>query len=1084
MLGKVIGFELRYRFKKPLTYIFMAMMVFQAIWYAKGSFDYYVSDNIFMNAASIIYRSLAGGGMLMIIAIAVVTGTALFKDIDYKTGETFYSYPVSDKTWLAGKFLAAYIVNLSICLAYALGFSIIQYSGIGYPEQFTIVPWGHIFYGYLIFSIPNMFVLTSIAISMVVFFRNMASSYLGVFIVTMLFIMAEGTRENAMSLLLVHLIEPYCYTWVFDLMDKMTVPMKNYGYIHLDSVYWLNRAIWFSISALLIFFSFKKFSFKYFIIKPVNKKQISNDNSEIVTKNELNWSGNKRFSLSENIKKMFRLSFLELKNTIRPVGFSIICGMLALMFFGYNYMWNADYYIGTDTLPITSMMTFTRLPNGIFMFIILAVFAGELLYKERTVSFWQITDTLPVPTWVTLLSKYIAMVGVSLIFAFLLFIPGVLAQSVQGFFDFEWHLYFTDFFTYHQGFLDFLFVVALAFFVGSITANRFGAHIMTVGILFFIIVFEDIGIIERLRFAFPYAPGNSNYSEMNGYGVFGDAGIWYALMWSVLSLFFIVAGIWFWNRGSLRTVKKRFSLKNPQLNTIGKFSALILLIGFFLLQNHIKVNEEATGNFKTDAQQELEDAKYEKLFKYIENSNQPYVCGLELTIDINPNIRKADYNFDMMLTNRGTTSIDTLYLSLKDFVTLNNLQLENTKIKATWNNKEHHQSAYGIIRPIEIGDTVHLIGTCSLQYVGFSSQDAQEALVYNGSFLCEDIVPHIGYNSDKELEKNRVRGEQGLNKLDSRMDAISDTNSLKNDAIYPQALWQKTTIRVHTCKEQVPYASGSYKGEQSINNKQYAVYETTSNAAMNWYVGSARYESMNKLLNNGTNLQIFYDRRHSYNLDHFIESVNDGISFLEQNLGDYPYLNLTISEIPKYNEDDFYTAPNLIAVSEKLCWTADGKRKKDLSYIYYALCREIFKQWVKQNLHVADVQGAQMLLTAIPEAYALAFIEEKFGKETLQIYLDKKHERYSKGRGNEANIEPPLICADNPDYLEENKGATELLNVINVLGIEKFSALFTDWLAIKTNQNLVFIDFYNELKIAYPENKKDELISAFEIVVE
>ena len=72
------------------------------------------------------------------------------------------------------------------------------------------------------------------------------------------------------------------------------------------------------------------------------------------------------FSTLENIRKVFRLSILELKNVVRPIGFIIIMGILALMFFLYNILWNAEYYITTDTLPITSEMTATRLTTLVF----------------------------------------------------------------------------------------------------------------------------------------------------------------------------------------------------------------------------------------------------------------------------------------------------------------------------------------------------------------------------------------------------------------------------------------------------------------------------------------------------------------------------------------------------------------------------------------------------------------------------------------------------------------------------------------------------------------------------------------------
>ena len=227
MYRKIVGFELKYRYSKWMTYIFMAMMIFQAAWYAKGSFEYYVNDLTNFNAAGIIYQSLSGGGMLMIIAIAVITGTALFKDIEFKTAETLYSYPVNDKTWFLGKFTAAYLVNLSICLSYTLGFSVLQYTGIAEPDRFGPVPWGQLLHAFLIFSVPNMFIVTSIALSLVVFFRTMAASYMGIFMTTMLFLVAESTRENPAFIMANYMIDPFCFTHTRDTIEALPVALKK-----------------------------------------------------------------------------------------------------------------------------------------------------------------------------------------------------------------------------------------------------------------------------------------------------------------------------------------------------------------------------------------------------------------------------------------------------------------------------------------------------------------------------------------------------------------------------------------------------------------------------------------------------------------------------------------------------------------------------------------------------------------------------------------------------------------------------------------------------------------------------------------
>ena len=1085
MLGKITGFELRYRYRRPMTWIFMAMMVFQAIWYAKGTYDYYVNDATLLNAAGIVYQSLAGGGMLMLIAIAVITGTALFKDRELGTAETLYSYPVKEGTWIAGKFMAAYLINLSICLVYALGFMIIQFTGLAEPDKFGPVPWGHILYGFLIFSIPNMFVITMITLSMVVFFRNMASGYLAVFLLTMLFILAEGTRENANNITMVYLLDPFGYCFTKDAIDLLPVAMKNSAYFKLTGMYFANRALWIGIATVVTFFAFRTFSYQYFIARPAKRSGMP------AGREGRSFSGNpvptpdKQFGLFECIKKLFRLSVLEFKNTVRPVGFRLVLGMLALMFFGYNYLWNAEYYIQTDTLPITSAMTFTRLPNGVYMLILLAVFAGELLFRERSAQVWHITDTLPVPTWVTWLSKYLAMGAVAFLFSLTLLIPGLVAQVLQGYFDIEWGVYFNDIFSYHFGWLNYLMVIALAFFLGAVTASRFTGHILTVAIVLFIVIFADMGVIEQVRFMFPFTPGIEDYSEMNGYGVYDDAAGWYAVLWSVLGLALLLAGLWFWNRGCMRSAVKRFSLKKTQLNVAGKAAIVVLLGVFFYLQRYVMANDHEPGNFKTDAQQEAEDAGYEKLFKYIEAKNQPLVCGLDVTVDMQPDLRRADYRFTMNAVNGGNSAIDTLYLCLKDFVTLHELQLDGAVLQPAWHNERHGQLAFALPRPVTVGDTVTLNGTCTLRYVGFSTKDPQRALVYNGSFLEEDIIPRIGYDNDRELTENRIRGSHGLAKLQSRMNPVDDSVALCKEALFPGALRHKTTIRVHCGDGQTAVASGACRGTETIQGREYAVYETEAPAAMKWFIAAARYRTRRTALVNGMKLHLFYDKRHAYTLEHIEAAANEGLRFIDNYLGGYPFSQLSIAEVPFYNDEDFYTAPNAIAISEKHCWTADGRREKDLSYIYYVVCREMVAQWVRHTIQVADVQGADMLLVALPEAYALYRVKEKFGDSVLKIYLDKKQTRYAKGRGNESNTEPPLRYADGADYLEANKGATELLNVMQTVGVVTFTECLTSWVqADASKKPLVFKDFYREISKRFPADRKNRLAEAFETVGE
>ena len=290
--------------------------------------------------------------------------------------------------------------------------------------------------------------------------------------------------------------------------------------------------------------------------------------------------------------------------------------------------------------------------------------------------------------------------------------------------------------------------------------------------------------------------------------------------------------------------------------------------------------------------------------------------------------------------------------------------------------------------------------------------------------------------------------------------SVDDASALGNDAFSSDAVWHKASIQVSTSGEQTAFAPGTFKRRWQQDGRNHSLYQIETPAPMHWYIGSANYKHYEATLKTGTKLTILYDQRHYYNLEHFENAVTEGIAFIQVNLGNYPYQQLTIAEIPFNEEDDFYTYPNVIAISEKHGWTADDRKEKHLVYIYYSIVRELIKQWVYQNLFIANVQGADMLRVALPDAMALHFIEQRFGEVLINQYVDKKIDRYGKGRGNEPNKEPPLLYADGIDYLEANKGTLELYHLIQELGAHVFSqtlVTFTENRALKPATLRIFM---------------------------
>ncbi|PKK36746.1 hypothetical protein BWI96_10235 [Siphonobacter sp. SORGH_AS_0500] len=83
------------------------------------------------------------------------------------------------------------------------------------------------------------------------------------------------------------------------------------------------------------------------------------------------------------------------------------------MYVGYTAVWQQQYYSAAPTLPVTVEITSVTLPMAFYILMFLIVNTTELLFKNSSTGFWQIGDALPVPTWVSLLSKIGAMTGVA-----------------------------------------------------------------------------------------------------------------------------------------------------------------------------------------------------------------------------------------------------------------------------------------------------------------------------------------------------------------------------------------------------------------------------------------------------------------------------------------------------------------------------------------------------------------------------------------------------------------------------------------------------------------------------------------------
>ena len=1059
MISTIINFELKQRLKSWLTAVFYAILVFQGIWYTFGTYNLHPNVDVLMNSSVILYQNLSALGLLMCIIVIIVTGQALYKDIGYKTGAWVYSVGINEKKFFFARFLSAFLYNVFLSTGYFIGMLIVPYVGLGTKSQFGPALLGQMLHACIFFMIPGLFLITSMIFCVLAFTRRIAVAYVAGIILILLFIVALSTYDNSGASPAVLLVDPFGYNVVTEYFASLDTGARNYSYLPLEGYTLANRILWLSLGIVLFAAAFIKFSFKGFLQTKSDKKSITAITPAPIETNisQRQVKVDQKFDFGSFLSRLVMLSALEFKNLVRPVSFRIIVLLAVFMVVLQNLFWNASYYIGND-IPLTSYMTFFRLPWGTFIVILLIIWSGELFFKDRKVEIWQITDALPVPVCITQLSRLFALFGMSFLLSLSFVFVGIVSQTIMGWpGEIDLGRYAEDVLGFRAGLLNYWLFIVLTFFIGALFQNRAVTQIFTVAYYLIIVIAFELGLMEELRFAYGNTPGIEDYSEMNGYGVWATSARYFFLLWLTLAVSLVIFGIWFWGRGIKKKFLTRASWRSTQMSAMMKAFAFMLVALFFLQQYVLHNKVYATDNFKSDAEKDINAASYEKKFSYLKEVSQPKYSKIDLKLNLHPRERRAIYAATIELKNYSKKSINQLVFNFKDFVHVDSLTIEGKLANLKSQDAGHNVYIYSLSDRLKPGSMIVLELKATKTYIGFtqSGKDPQGDLTYNGSFASiREFLPVIGYDDDRELDENRIRLENGLAEIGSRMASVDDSKSLSEDAYTPDARQVTGSITISTDSNQTAVAPGELVKEWKENNRNFRQYEITTPSNFDWHFASANY-AVKATSEAGVNVKIYYSPQHTYNLDLLGEVMKKSIRLIGSRFGKYPHKSIQILEVPHYNSD-FKSYINTFAVSEKEGWYADTKGLEERAYVVQTFSAQVFKHYIQSNILIANVQGANMLKVGLAEALSLQLLQEMLGKKAYELLTKKKMEKYSKDRTKEANKEPALIHDDGADYLAITKGGVELHRALEEIGFEKFTAILKKWVGTQKGRHTTF----------------------------
>ena len=603
--------------------------------------------------------------MFGITVMAAIMGRAVQQDVEYRTQSFFFTAPIGKLEYLGGRFLGALGVLVVVFASLGLGAFVATLLPGMDAERLGANRWAAYLSPYLSVLLPNALVIGAVFFSLAAATKKMLPVYIGSVLVLIGWLIAQQLIRDADNRTLAALIDPFGSRAVSVLTEYWTISERNSRLVPLEGVLLGNRLLWLGIGAAIVALCFWRFSFaETAAARRGRKSKVVADPADNAPPQSVRPALAIRPAGATPARPVaaWRLLphriWLEFRETTKNIYFGVLvlAGLLFLIFASTTV---GDIF-GTSTWPVTfQMLGLVSGSFAAFMLIIIAFYAGELVWRERDNRLDQISDALPVPTWLPLLSKLGALMLIPVLLQAVLMLCGMAIQAVKGYTRFEPGLYLYDMFTIDL--VNYWLVCALAIAVHAIVDNKYVGHFVVV-VYYLLLLFAGQLGLEHNLYKFGSVPA-AVYSDMNGYGHFLPRVRAFQAYWGAASVLLLVLALLFWSRGTASSWRERVAAAKARLSgpTIGVAGAALL--AFAGLGGWIFWNTNVLNRYETTTSRQALQAEYEKRYKPMAAEPQPKIDSVTLAVDLYPSEQRARMKGLYAIENKSDRPVGRLLLA-------------------------------------------------------------------------------------------------------------------------------------------------------------------------------------------------------------------------------------------------------------------------------------------------------------------------------------------------------------------------------------------------------------------------------------
>lgn len=1039
MFRHLFAFELRSHFRRPVTWLYVAIM-FLLAFFAVSTDAILIGESLGKVkrnspfALAQLYAIVLAIGQIITSALV---GTTVLRDVDVGVHELLFTTRLTRRGYLGAKFLAAFAAMLLVFAALPVGALLgTVMPWVNAETVQAIRLWDYV-QPFVLIGVPGVFFLSALIFTT----GTLTRSAFAVYVAGILLLVGYSIGGNLIRTLdydqLANLIDPFAIRSITLETRYWTPAERNVRLLPLGSFLLANRALWAGVGAVLLAVAFRFTRLEVGAPLTGRRRKAAATPATRATLAVPVPVPSTAPTAAAGVRKApslgtawWDVTRFQATAMVRSVPFLAIAaiGMINTIM----NAWFADQTGISRSWPMSWLVSEAVISsNALFMIVLLTFYAGELVWRERQLRADQVADATPVPTAAVLLGKYTAMLGVLFAYATVVMLAGMVVPFLKGFPVVDVPVYLLH--TYPYDFPGWIVMTALAFLAQALVPRKPIGHVVVILVFVGNLAMLNLGYTHRLLQV--GASPALTWTDLNGTG---DALPGFVLLhgWSFsLAVLLLVAAYVAWPRGSAAApwrarLATRFSGR-ARLAAAGGVAGMAAFGGTFFY------NANILNSYAPRKTREKMQAAYERRWRPLEALPVPKVVATSLDVDLVPSRRTARLSTRYTMVNRSARAIDSVIVN----VTTDDAGLAATLDTLAFDREATLLAAdttFGVrllrlARPLAPGDTMRLHVVQRLAVRGIPNGEPDRALVRNGSFLNWERFPSLGYNRNIELESDELRR---THELQSARRALprTDTLALQRQFFIADADYVAFDATVSTDPDQIAMAPGYLQREWTEGGRRYFRYVMDAPIPNFFAVLSARW-TVTRGTWEGVPIEVYHHPAHGLNVARMIEASQASLAMYSREFGPYQHRQLRIIEFPRY-QGFAQSFPNTVPYSEGVGFVArvDSTDVEDTDLPYFVTAHEIAHQWFPYQRMPAEVEGAQTLSEALSEYAALVVTARKHGLPFTQKFLRSELDGYLRGRAAETRGERPLTRVDRESYVWYQKGSLAFFALRELIG--------------------------------------------------